>query len=174
MTPISIPTLDTPRLRLRPPDAQAAAAYEAFYTDPQASHHYGGPLTPGQAWARLATDLGHWSLRGFGVWVIERKADRHVVGTCGYWQGLGWPRELTWWLLPSARGQGLALEASQAAITHALEAWHWPEVQTYMNDDNAAARTLALRLGGQRIGRQAFPDGRERDVFRLAPQAPPC
>lgn len=162
-----IPTLHTERLALMPPDASCDALYQRFYTDAAASHHYGGPLTPGAAWARLAADRGGWALQGFGVWVIRRRAEGDLVGTCGFWQGRGWPRELTWWLLPEVRGHGLAAEASRAAIHHAYDAFGWPQVQTYMNDDNAAARALVLRLGGERIDRLRFPDGLARDLFRL-------
>lgn len=164
---MQIPTLETERLRLLPPSTACEAAYAAFYTDASASAHYGGPLSAGQAWARLASDLGSWHLQGFGVWAIELKSERAIVGTCGFWQGRGWPRELTWWLLPVARGRGVAAEASIAAIGHAYREFGWPEVQTYMNDNNGAARGLALRLGGQPTGRQRFPDGLERDVFLL-------
>ncbi len=164
-----IPTLETNRLRLVPLSVTCEAAYEAFYTDASASQHYGGPLSAGQAWARLAADLGSWHLQGFGVWAIELKTDQSIVGTCGFWQGKGWPRELTWWLLPAARGKGLAIEASYAAIRHAYQVFGWREVQTYMNDDNTVARALAARLGAQFIDRRTFPDGPERDVFRLPP-----
>lgn len=164
---MSPPTLETPRLHLRPLAADSADAYRRFYTDPEASRAYGGPISAAAAWTRLAADLGSWGLQGFGVWAVERRDGSEIVGTCGFWQGLGWPRELTWWLLPEARGQGLALEASRAAIAHAHQAFGWPEVQTYMNDDNAAARALVRRLGGEPVGRQVFPDGLERTLYRL-------
>lgn len=172
---MDIPTLETERLRLLPPDARCDEAYQRFYTDPEASRSYGGPLTSGAAWARLAADLGTWGLQGFGVWALQRKAKGDIVGTCGFWQGRGWPRELTWWLLPDARGLGLAKEASLAAVAHAYEAFGWPEVRTYMNDDNAAARRLVLALGGRKVDRRIFPDGQERDVFVIPRpgEAPP-
>lgn len=165
-----VPTLNTARLRLVPLAADCAAAYTQFYTDAVASAHYGGPLSAAGALNRLASDIGGWTLQGFGVWAIEAPGDhdpRAIVGVCGFWQGLGWPLELTWWLLPQARGRGIAAEASRAAVRHAYDAWHWPAVHTYMNDDNAAARALVLRLGGVKVARRAFPDARERDVFRL-------
>lgn len=168
---MQIPTLETARLRLLPPSARCGEAYERFYTDAEASRAYGGPLSAGAAWARLCADVGSWHLMGFGVWAIERRLQGDIVGTCGFWQGRGWPRELTWWLLPEARGQGLAKEASVAAIGHAYRAFGWPEVQTYMNDENAAARALVLALGGVKVARQTFPDGLERDLYRL-PAAP--
>lgn len=36
-----------------------------------------------------------------------------------------------------------------------------------MKDENAAARALAIKLGGEIIAREIFPDGIERDVFEI-------
>jgi [ribosomal protein S5]-alanine N-acetyltransferase len=164
---VQIPTLHTERLMLQAPSADCDGLYENFYTDAEASHFYGGPLTRGAAWARLASDIGAWHLQGFGVWALRRREEGDLVGVCGFWQGKGWPRELTWWLLPSARGLGLALEASHAAVAHAHQVLRWPVIETYMNDDNQPARALVHRLGGVLTGRRSFPDGIERDVFRI-------
>jgi [ribosomal protein S5]-alanine N-acetyltransferase len=169
---MQIPTLETPRLALLPLSAECEKLYESFYTDEAASKAYGGPLSEAGAWNRLASDLGAWHLQGFGVWAVKRRTELDLVGVCGFWQGKGWPRELTWWLLPQARGQGLATEASLAVVRHAYFTFGWHSVETYMNDTNEAARSLALRLGGLKTGRQVFPDGLERDVFRVpAPTA---
>ncbi len=164
---VQIPTLLTDRLALVPLSAACEGLYEEFYTDPVASAHYNGPLPAGAAYSRLSADLGNWYLRGFGVWAVQRREQQDLVGVCGYWQGKGWPRELTWWLLPRARGRGIAQEASIAAIRHAYRAFGWPIVETYMKDENTAARTLVQRLGGIKTDRRMFPDGQERDVFRI-------
>ena len=115
---MQIPTLATDRLLLLPPSAAADELYRLFYTNKLASHAYGGPLSVGAAWSRLASDLGAWHLQGCGVWLVQRRKEGDLVGTCGFWQGKGWPRELTWWLLPEVRGAGFAFEASRAAIAH--------------------------------------------------------
>ena len=166
-----IPTLHTDRLILLPPTAASEHLYTAFYTDAEVSSEYGGPLTAAAARARLAADVGTWHLRGFGVWVVQRRDGGDFVGTCGFWQGRGWPRELTWWLLPQARGAGMAHEASLAVVRHAYRVFGWPAVETYVNDTNGAARALVLRLGGVKTGRPCFPDGLERDLFRI-PEPP--
>ncbi len=162
-----IPSLSTKRLKLVPPSIDSWPAYQQFYADESASQMYGGPLSEGQIWARLASDIGTWHLRGFGVWVVQRRREQDLVGTCGFWQGKGWPRELTWWLLPTARGSGIATEASRAAIHYAYDRLGWNSVETYMNDNNTAARALTERLGGKRVDRRMFPDGLGRDVFVL-------
>jgi ribosomal-protein-alanine N-acetyltransferase len=162
---MDIPTLETSRIQLLPPSVECDGAYERFYTDERASAAYGGPLSAGAAWARLSADIGSWHLQGFGVWALRRKAEGDIVGTCGFWQGKGWPRELTWWLLPEARNQGLAKEASVVAVLHAYAEFGWPEVRTYMPDWNAPARALALSLGAVKVARECFPDGFNRDIF---------
>lgn len=164
---MEIPALRTARLELVAPDPGCADAYERFYTDASASRDYGGPLSGAASWTRLAADLGSWYLQGFGVWALRKRGEADVVGTCGFWQRKGWPRELTWWILPAVRRQGLAKEASLACIEHAYSGFGWKEVATYMDDSNAAARAVATSLGGVVVARQAFPDGQERDIFRL-------
>jgi len=160
-----IPILETQRLRLVPPTIENLDFYEAFYTNSEASKAYGGPLGKNQTLARLKADLGSWYLFGFGVWVIQQKSDDSFVGTCGFWKGNDWPIELTWWVSPQARGKGIATEASKVAIEHAYNEFKWDAVQTYMNDDNIAARTLVEKLGGQKVDRQSFSDGLSRDIY---------
>ena len=84
-----------------------------------------------------------------------------------------WPRcELTWWIIPEARRSGYAFEASRAVIAHAYDVFGWDLVETHMNDENVAARNLALKLGGHVIAREIFPDGVERNVYALPTPSP--
>ncbi len=163
-----IPTLETARLLLRAPRKGDFPTYAAFYADEDASHFYGGPLRADMAWRRLAFDLGHWQLRGYGMWALESRADGAMIGGCGLLWPDAWPRsELTWWLIPEARGEGFATEASRAVIAFAYDVLAWDLVETHMDDRNEAARRLVLRLDGKVIARETFPDGGERDVFAL-------
>lgn len=164
-----IPVIETERLRLAMPAAGHFPLYRTFYASASGEgYRYGGPKPERVAWNMLAADIGHWTLRGFGMWVIERRADGAAVGGCGLYHPAGWPsHELTWWLLPEARGQGYATEASRAAIRFGYETLGWPVVETHMRDNNRPARRLAERLGGTAVRRETFPDGVTRDVFAL-------
>ena len=91
-----------------------------------------------------------------------------MLGSCGLWWPEGAPRsELTWWLLPEARGQGFATEASLSAIAFGYEVLEWSVVETHMDDRNLAARKLVERLGGTVFAREEFPDGITRNVYQL-------
>ena len=102
-----------------------------------------------------------------GFWVIQLKSDNSFLGTCGFWQEKDWPIELTWWVLPKARGKGVATEASKAAIAHAYKEFKWGVVKTYMKDENIAARSLVEKLGGIKIKRVSFPGGLYRDIYEF-------
>ena len=161
-----IPELQSRRILLRAPAAMDFPVYKRFYADPGASRFYGGPLTPDLAWRKLAYDLGHWALRGYGMWSIIEKASDTMIGSCGIVWAEGWPRhELTWWITPTRRRQGYALEASRAAIDWAHDSLGWPELETHMNDENAPARALVQKLGGIQTARIRFPDGLVRTVY---------
>ncbi|AWF83441.1 N-acetyltransferase [Microbulbifer sp. A4B17] len=162
-----LPTIETERLKLVPPRIDCFSAYERFYTDEVASKMYGGPINKEQVWARLKADLGSWHLLGFGVWVIQLKSNNNYIGTCGFWQGKDWPRELTWWVIPEGRGRGIATEASKAALSYAYDEFKWDIVETYMNDENIAARALVEKLGGRKDRREMFNDGFSRDIYVL-------
>jgi RimJ/RimL family protein N-acetyltransferase len=163
-----IPVVETDRLTLRGPTADDFTVYRDFFADAEASEFYGGPLDEQRAWRVLATDLGHWQLRGYGRWSVIEKATGRMIGGCGLWWPEAYPRsELTWWIVPSARRSGFALEASHAAIAFGYNDLGWPLVETHMNDANIAARKLVERLGGIKLLRERFPDGLERDIFQL-------
>lgn len=162
MTPI----LTTPRLGLRAPEARDLDAYASFFADQRASHFYGGPLRRDQAYGILCRDIGHWALRGFGKFVITR--DDTPLGGCGIVHPEGWPsHELTWWLLPEARGTGIAQEASRAVLGWARDSLGRDRVETHFRDENIAARRLTETLGGRKLRRETFPDGIARDIWAI-------
>ena len=163
-----IPTLETERLMLRGPQAEDFSVYRDFFADAEGSRFYGGPLSAEQAWRMLATDLGHWALRGFGRWSVVVKDNGEMIGGCGIWWPEGLARsELTWWIVPSARRNGYALEASRAAVQFGYRRLGWSMVETHMRDENVAAVRLAEKLGGRILARETFPDGVARNVYAL-------
>jgi RimJ/RimL family protein N-acetyltransferase len=145
---VVIPTLETERLILRAfRDADHAAVADFYGNDP-ASKYVGGPMDSPMSWRRIATFLGHWQLRGFGPFALERKDTGAWVGMCNLWCPPEFPeREIGWGLIASERGQGLAHEAALRVRRHALETLGWSTLVSYIVPENEPSRRVASRLG---------------------------
>mmetsp|Transcript_23420 Transcript_23420/g.41072 ORF Transcript_23420/g.41072 Transcript_23420/m.41072 type:complete len:173 (-) Transcript_23420:3573-4091(-) len=171
---MTTPRLTTDRLTLQPPRATDIDAYRAFYAVSEVTvGGYRGGRSDAEVQAILNRDIAHWAAKGFGMFLIRKTGDQAVLGGTGLAHPDDWPsHELTWWLMPAARGAGLATEASRAVITWAYDTLGWTSVETHMRDENVPARRLAMRLGGTLARRDTFPDGVTRDVFALPTQVP--
>lgn len=158
---------------LRAPTADALSDYTAFYAVSDVTvGGYRGNRSPGEIADILHRDISHWQDKGFGMFLVYGKEDGAFFGGTGLAQPDDWPsHELTWWLLPAARGTGIATEASRAVICWAYDLLGWAAVETHMRDENTPARKLAERLGGTIDRREMFPDSVTRDVFRLPREA---
>ena len=74
-------------------------------------------MTRSEAWRNMAMVLGHWQLRGFGLWAVEEQERGVLAGRVGCWQPEGWPGlEIGWTLRRSFWGMGYATEAARAAL----------------------------------------------------------
>lgn len=118
--------------------------------DPEVMRYIGdgGVLDQGQSWREIAMHIGHWVLRGYGQWAVERKEDGASIGRAGLWNPPGWPGlEVGWKLARHAWGRGYATEAGQAAIEWAWHTLDAEELISVIQPDNAASIRVAERLG---------------------------
>ena len=117
-------TLETERLRLRMFREADLDAYAAMSADPEVMRYVGAtgqPLTRPEAWRQMAMFLGHWQLRGYGVWAVEERASGAFVGRIGLFNPDGWPGlECIWALARGAWGQGYATEGARRALDYAF------------------------------------------------------
>ena len=113
-------TLETERLRLRMFRETDLDAYAAMSADPEVMRYLGAtgePLTRREAWRQMAMFLGHWQLRGYGVWVVEERASGALVGRIGLFNPDGWPGlECIWTLARGAWGKGYATEGARVRV----------------------------------------------------------
>lgn len=147
-----IPTLTTTRLTLRAPCEDDFDVLAQFYASDR-SKHVGGPATPEQSWRMLATELGHWSLRGYGRWAVDETATGAFAGVIGPWYPLGWPEpEIGWDLMNGFEGKGYATEAAMAALQYAYSTLGWPTAISLVSPPNAGSRKVAQRMGATKEG----------------------
>lgn len=152
-----IPTLHTARLILRPLVATDVPAFAALNADPEVVRFIsptGQPLSSEDSWRLLAMFIGHWHLRGFGMFAVaEVKDPEKLIGRIGAHQPDGWPDfEIGWALTRESWGHGFATEAVTAAIRYAFEVVKRPRVISLIHPDNARSRAVAERVGQRRIG----------------------
>jgi RimJ/RimL family protein N-acetyltransferase len=108
--PLDVPIIETERLKLRGHTIEDASNVVALWSDPEVTRYIGGkPHTAEECWARLLRYVGHWSLLGFGYWVVEEKAAGEFVGEVGF--------------SLQARDRAAAWSRRSRMGTHSIEAW---------------------------------------------------
>lgn len=152
---VSVPTLDTARLRLRPWHDDDLEPYAAMCADPEVMRYLGDgvPLSRANAWRSMAMFVGHWQLRGYGMWAVEERDSRVFVGRVGLHRPVGWPGlEVGWMLDRSTWGRGYATEAARASLEYAWRALDADHVISLITPGNQASIRVAERLGQTREG----------------------
>jgi len=143
-----IPRLQTDRLVLRAFREDDLDAWAAIMADPEVMTHLGGPMLRTNAWRAMATTLGHWMLKGYGMWAVERKDDGALIGRVGMLNPEGWTGlEVGWTLGRPYWGNGYATEAAAAAISYAFLTQPVERIVSNIDPANTASQAVALRLG---------------------------
>ena len=145
-----VPRIETARLTLRGWQADDADAYAALTADPEVTRYIGGVMDPEQGWCSMALHAGHWRLRGYGHWAVERTSDCKFLGRAGLWspEASGWPGiEVGWTFARHAWGNGYATEAADAAMRWAWALLEAPRLISVIHPENTASIRVAERLG---------------------------
>jgi RimJ/RimL family protein N-acetyltransferase len=156
-------TLETERLLLRPFRDDDLDDYARLCADPEVMRYLGPgqPLSRADAWRQMAFFLGHWHLRGYGMWAAELKETRTCVGRIGLHNPEGWPGlEVGWVLDRSCWGRGLAAEGGRAALDHAFRQLKVDRVLSVIHPANVRSIRVAEKLGS-RLDRQTVLNGNE-------------
>ncbi len=168
---IDIPVLETARLRLTALGERHFENYAAMLADPASTRWVGDgqPLDRTNAWRSLAMLIGHWQLRGYGMWALELKDTGEFIGRAGLMQPEGWPDlELGWMLRPEFRHHGYATEAGNAILEFAWRRLNAQRVISLVRIGNEASDRVAERLGGEHIDDMDF-FGTNNHVFAYYP-----
>jgi len=118
------------------------------------------PMTRAEAWRSLASNIGHWSLRGYGRWAVTRKSDRAFMGPVGMINPEGWPAlEIGWTIGKQFWGKGYATEAAAAAMRYAFLTQAVDELISCIDPENTPSQAVAERLGETKGRRHAIKVG---------------
>ena len=147
---MNIPEIETDRLRLRALRADDFDPYATMMADPDVTRYLadGKPLSRADAWRQLAMILGHWELRGFGLWAVEEKATGDLLGRIGCYDPEGWPAfEIGYTLARHAWGKGYASEGAAAALEYARTVLGKRDITSVIKTGNEGSVRVATKLG---------------------------
>jgi RimJ/RimL family protein N-acetyltransferase len=170
-----VPVLETERLRLRGHSAADFEASAAMWADERVTRYIGGKPSPREdSWRRFMTFPGHWTLLGFGYWLIEEKASGAYVGDGGFGN---FKRDLTpnvfdapeqgWALNPAVHGKGYATEAASAMIGWAEKHFGRSDFVCMIAPENTPSLRVAEKLGYGEFARTDYK-GAPSILFRRA------
>jgi RimJ/RimL family protein N-acetyltransferase len=107
-----------------------------------------GGISVGDAWREMAMLAGHWTLKGFGHWVLEVRASEELVGRAGLFHPPDWPGlELGWTVARPHWGNGYAGEAARAAMEWARTELGADHLISLIADGNRRSQRVAEKLG---------------------------
>lgn len=151
----SLPSLQTPRLLLRPWRDADLAPFAALNADPEVMAYFPAPLTRAESDALAARIRAGIEARGWGLWAVE------VPGVCAFagYVGLAEPRfeaaftpclEVGWRLARAQWGHGFATEAARAVLRCGFDVLARDEIVSFTSVGNARSRAVMERIGLRR------------------------
>ncbi len=152
----ALPTLDTPRLRLRHPRAGDAEAVFAIFGDPAAMRYWSHePLADLDAARAYLADIdAGFAKRSLFQWAITEPEEGELGGTVTLttWDRTNRHAEVGFMLAPSRWGRGYASEAVGVVLGFAFGSMDLHRIEAELDPRGAASERLLQRLGFQREG----------------------
>ena len=137
----NIPVLETERLRLRPLTIEDAAALHPMFNDAQMMRYM--PTPPHQTVVETESHLQReLEMPGAINWIICLHNDDKPIGIVNYLgstriPGMGYIIHREHW------GQGITVEACQVALAFGFNQLKLPQVELWINQENAASQRVA-------------------------------
>jgi RimJ/RimL family protein N-acetyltransferase len=161
--------METARLILREFRENDFEAYAAMCADAEVMRFLGGAMKRADAWRQMAMFLGHWQLRGYGLWAVEEKATGAFIGRVGLLNPEGWPGlEVAWTLISAKWHQGFATEAARASVDYAFNVVKADKIISMISPENRPSIRVAERIGEQFERQIEFFPGYTTSIYSLA------
>jgi ribosomal-protein-alanine N-acetyltransferase len=148
---MTIPTLHTPKLTLRPWTLEDAEALHQILSEPGILDYFppSPPATLKMAQRYITHQLEHWQARGYGHWAVTGPgAAGPVLGWCGleYLPELD-ETEIAYLLSHQAWGQGIATAAAQATLHFGFTTGKLKQIIGLVHPENRASIRVLEKCG---------------------------
>jgi [ribosomal protein S5]-alanine N-acetyltransferase len=145
-----IPSLDTPRLHLRPLRADDLDALNAIQADPDHMRYYPHPFSLEESRAWIDRMQERYERDGLGLLAVEDRETGEFLGNVGpcvqVVDGVD-EVELGWSVTPRRARQGIATEAATACRDWVFAHTPTEHVISLVRPENTASRRVAEHLG---------------------------
>ncbi len=131
--------------------------------------------TPASQFGRLLTNIGCWSVYGYGIFAVRFPGDPRIAASCGvfhtyrgFGKGMDDVPEAGWIVRRDLWGQGIASEAMAAVLTW-FDQTHGPRrVACMIEPENAASDRVATKLGFRRYDEHVDEEGMALNLYERA------
>ncbi len=145
--------IETPRLILREFTPDDVAGLALMYADPETMRFIGpgGTIDLEGTRASIERTIARNAEQGFGLWAVDLKPVRRLVGRCGLilWDDIDGREEMevAYLIARDQWGHGLATEAATAIRDHAFAELGRTRLISMMYPANAASAAVARKVG---------------------------
>ena len=147
---IQVPTIQTPRLTLRPFQPADAEVLHRIYQSEGVLRYFPNPTPPPLERVQrfVAAQSTHWERHGYGNWGILPDGEHEIVG----WAGLQFLPELNetevgFLLDRPFWGKGYATEVALASLGFGFKSFNFDHVIALVHPDNLASRRVIEKCG---------------------------
>jgi ribosomal-protein-alanine N-acetyltransferase len=141
-------TLETKRLRLRPPRMEDLAAHHAALGSDGAVTWLREPRSVADSEAVLRRRVEHFEQHGFGMWVVELADTGEFLGEAGLQHFEGTEEvEVGYYLARATWGAGVATEAGRAAVAHGFDTLGLDHIVAVVRPENEGSKRVLAKLG---------------------------
>lgn len=150
---MSAVVVNSERLRFRGFRSDDAEALARFYVNPEVMRYLPGyPAGFDGCLSRARRDIetynAHWEQRGYGVWAVEDRQERRLIGRCGLrWLDEFSAVELLFMFDQTHWRRGIGTEAASRAATFGLEERRLKRLIGLVLPENTHSRRVLEKAG---------------------------
>ena len=158
------PIVLTERTRMRPHRPDDFENVFSLWSDPAVTRYISGdPMSRELVWMRFLRMIGHWSVLGYGFWIVEDRETGGFIGEVGFGSfkrdtdpSFADTPELGWVLRSEMHGRGLASETVGAALTWADRHFDGDRTVCIVSEKNTASIRVADKVGFTEYARSNY------------------